>query len=463
MTPVALELNDAGIVAAHEGGLVGTESPGIALLEGETLLVGPRARDRHRLRPRHGHERFWADLDREPAGAPFPAGWTRADLAYAHLDDVKQQLPAGLEQVVLCLPASFSRDQTRLLLGICAALELEVAGLVDSSLAAVSHGAPDAGRYLHVDLELHRAVLAQVTVGERLEAQAATCVDGLGVSSLRNGFAQRLAELLRQPNPLRPSALGGHGTGPLRQHADVARDPEPPRRGRPASSFDGVERVVAVSREELLEGVAEPYTRLAHEVAAAAIDSDAIIVSSRVAAQPGLCSRIEAEVGLPLRRLPPGAAALGALSRAHEIERPGSALVLVQRLGDPASGTSSESETAPLPLAASAPVAASPSHLVLEGLAYLIGPEGIAVGVDPPTAGRHLVLQGDTAGVSRHHCTVRRDGDSVRVEDHSSWGTFVNDEPIREAALLAVGDRLRIGTPGVELHLIAFARDDGAT
>jgi pSer/pThr/pTyr-binding forkhead associated (FHA) protein len=41
------------------------------------------------------------------------------------------------------------------------------------------------------------------------------------------------------------------------------------------------------------------------------------------------------------------------------------------------------------------------------------------------------------------------------VEDHSSGETFVNDERVAGRAVLRVGDRLRLGSPGVELLLIA--------
>jgi pSer/pThr/pTyr-binding forkhead associated (FHA) protein len=46
-------------------------------------------------------------------------------------------------------------------------------------------------------------------------------------------------------------------------------------------------------------------------------------------------------------------------------------------------------------------------------------------------------------------------GAEVVVEDTSTWGTFVNGERIASRAVLAAGDRLRLGTPGIELQLIA--------
>jgi pSer/pThr/pTyr-binding forkhead associated (FHA) protein len=45
------------------------------------------------------------------------------------------------------------------------------------------------------------------------------------------------------------------------------------------------------------------------------------------------------------------------------------------------------------------------------------------------------------------------------VEDLSSWGTFVNGERVAGRAVLAAGDRVRVGSPGIELVLIASGGD----
>ena len=46
------------------------------------------------------------------------------------------------------------------------------------------------------------------------------------------------------------------------------------------------------------------------------------------------------------------------------------------------------------------------------------------------------------------------------VEDHSTYGTFLNGSRVEETAEVGVRDRLRLGSPGVELMLIAVLEDD---
>lgn len=46
--------------------------------------------------------------------------------------------------------------------------------------------------------------------------------------------------------------------------------------------------------------------------------------------------------------------------------------------------------------------------------------------------------------------------------DHSTYGTFVNDERVGGRVVLQAGDVLRLGAPGVSLQLIRVLADHGA-
>ena len=57
--------------------------------------------------------------------------------------------------------------------------------------------------------------------------------------------------------------------------------------------------------------------------------------------------------------------------------------------------------------------------------------------------------------MSRAHCRFFESAGESIVEDLSTWGTFVNGERVAGRAVLAAGDRVRVGSPGIELALIA--------
>jgi hypothetical protein len=99
----------------------------------------------------------------------------------------------------------------------------------------------------------------------------------------------------------------------------------------------------------------------------------------------------------------------------------------------------------------------APSHLLLGSTLYRLESEALVLGTAPPRSPRAVVVSGETFGVSRAHCRAWVDGEVAWVEDESSFGTFVNGEKVTGRARLQPGDRLRLGTPGIELVVVAEA------
>ena len=113
-TTVAIELNDAGLLAAGAAGSVVGPSPGYALLNGKELWVGRQAQASSRLKPRWVDSQFWDRLSTDPMPRPFPRDLSRADVAHAHLDQMWSQIQEELgtsaetASVLLAVPGSFS-------------------------------------------------------------------------------------------------------------------------------------------------------------------------------------------------------------------------------------------------------------------------------------------------------------------------------------------------------------------
>jgi pSer/pThr/pTyr-binding forkhead associated (FHA) protein len=97
----------------------------------------------------------------------------------------------------------------------------------------------------------------------------------------------------------------------------------------------------------------------------------------------------------------------------------------------------------------------APSHVLFEGRALSLSGTSLVVGRAPGSA-QALSLPDGLAGVSRRHCTFVRDGNELVLIDHSNYGTFVNGERVSERVRIHVGDKVRLGEPGVELSLIAI-------
>jgi hypothetical protein len=108
--------------------------------------------------------------------------------------------------------------------------------------------------------------------------------------------------------------------------------------------------------------------------------------------------------------------------------------------------------------AAASPGRALPvTHILFGGDSMRFPDGGLLIGTEEISNTPHIALPRAAAGVSRRHCSLRREGDRTVLVDHSRYGTWVNGARVKERATLRPGDRVRVGTPGVEFTLISAA------
>jgi hypothetical protein len=447
MAEVAIELVDAGLVAAR-GGAVCPSSPGLALLDPAGLVTGREAAAQARLRPVQAFDRFWSDLTTDPLPRQVPAAGSRADLAYRHLLQFWTEVATEGDAAILLAPGTMRPAELGLLGGIARAAGIPVRGYLDLALAAC---APLAARetVLHLDLQLHQAVLTELRGAEVLRRRRVEVAPRVGLRPLQSAWAQLVAEaMVRRTrfDPLHQASteqqLHDRLPGWLQQLAtadDVAVELE-----SGAGRF-----AVSLRREQFALAVEAYYSQLSDLLLAVrrAGEPVTIALSSRAASLPSLAERC-AEVGdAEVVALADGAAALAALAQAGALPDAAEGAVLVCALerGSPPRQARGAPRAAP---------GVAPTHIILAGRAHAIDDGGLTLGL-APEAGRSLALTGATAGVSRSHCTLMKENGVVSVRDHSRFGTYVNGERVAGSASLAAGDRLRVGTPGIVLELVA--------
>lgn len=466
---LSLELVDSELVLARlqDGALEQLAAvPGIAQLEGEVILTGEPAARRARLRPLFTHTDYWRSLSTMPLARPSRSAQTNADLAFAQAEALLGSF-AATEELLLAVPAGYSREQLGLLLGIIGATGIKVSGLVDAGLAASSLS-PASVRVLHLELELHQALL---TVLE----QVGTEPPGLrrtgyeialhhGVLALQQAWMRFIAEEFVRKTRFDPL----HDAASEQQLVD-----ELPRW---LALLNGQDHIVLTmhcggrSREIELErlrfiAAAQPhYAELLRLVQGASIAGLPVELhlSWRVAALPGLLSFFEELRDCTVRVLPRAAAALGTLRHAAAITRSADALALICQL--PVSGDSDSNAGAQTIHDASGSLAAmqNPTHVMYQARAWPILEAPLQLGSAAAVTGRVLLLPEGAPGVSRLHCTLLRRNGLVWIEDHSTYGSYVNEQRVVSRTALAIGDRLRLGTPGITLELIQLVDDDGA-
>lgn len=189
MTNCVIELNDIEVRAAIDGE-VAAASPGVACLVDGEVLLGARALAECRRHPRESESRFWRDLNTAPLTRLGRRVRHHADLAWLHLEHLRTlaRLPAT---AVFAVPGSLSTEQLSLLLGIAQAAQLKPLGLVDAAVAA---GAAELGpgRWAHVDLQQHQAVVTTLEVDARVRRGTVEVLPGLGQNALRDAYVSAI-------------------------------------------------------------------------------------------------------------------------------------------------------------------------------------------------------------------------------------------------------------------------------
>jgi hypothetical protein len=466
MPLLAVELNDAGLTVARgtaDGVATAEPSPGYALLHDGCVLVGNEAARRSRIAPLYAQNRYWQQLSLERLPWTTAGVGTQADLAFAHLSSLIEPLRADAEGIVLAVPPGYSREQLGLLVGIASETGVPVRGLVDLALAACS-AYVSAAHLLHLDLQLHEAV---VTVLEHARADGALrrvryeILPGAGLLAIQQALVENVATtFVRRTrfDPLHEAAteqslvdqLPGW-LAALEDRAEIELE----------LATGGHAHRVEWTRQACIDAIEHPLAEVQRLVQASrpAGLAASLCVSRFAAAVPGLLSRLAALRDCVVTALPAGAAAVGALERAESIVRPPEGVALVHRL--PVTHAAGPLVEAPAALAPMAPEL-TPTHVLHAGQAWPITGQPLVLGSAVTGQRRVLALPPGTPGLSKSHCTLRAQEGVALVEDHSTYGTFVNDERVTGRLALKVGDVLRLGAPGVSLELIRVLLGDGA-
>lgn len=463
---LSLELIDSGLTLARQSGAdsrIVAQSPGVALLEDHATLTGSEAAARLRLKPLLAHTNFWRTLSTEPLTRSSRLVRTSADVAFAQAESLLSRFRGESEPVLLAVPAGYSREQLGLLLGIVNETGVPVAGLVDAALAACSHE-PAPARVLHLDLELHQAILTvlEYSGGERSGLKRSRYEIALrhGVLGLQQTWMQCIAESFVRKTRFDPLHDAPTEQRLLDQLPGWLAALEHEERIPLAMQFAERPLEIEIEREHMIAAVDAHYTELLRLVQGARVAglSIELRVSHRVAAMPGLLDRLRSLRDCELRVLPEGAAALGALQHESSVSRPAQSLALVYHLPVPRAAIGDVQPEA----VNATPAPLRPTHVLFQGRAWRLTEQPLVIGWSVPGSARALVLPSALPGVSRAHCTLVSRNGAVTIEDHSTYGTFVNEERVAGRTALTVGDRLRLGSPGVALELIQLVNDDGA-
>jgi len=467
---IGLELNDTGIAAAGpDGTLLEIEpgrlgSPGFTVIEKGRLQVGVAAEQRCRQVPRQTNHHFWDRLASDPLQDPAYAGWTHADLAHAQLTRIWEQLTPMHQDVLVTVPDTYSGQQLELLAGVMNALPIPAGGFISQALAALPKDAPDE-ILLHLELHLHRTVLTVIDCRRAAAVLGHVSLDGLGLDRLRTAWMQGMADEFVGNTRFDPMHAGEteqalYDRLPALLAALGQTDDTPVD-----MSTSSATHRIRLTRNQIERPLLPLMDAIHHQVAMLRQDyfrqqaPATIFVSHHAAGLPGFCQRLEAATGTRVHPLAEGAAARGALTFGHTFPRRAGHKGIPFCNRRPPERNQPD-PTAPATIARQADDRPTATHLLYRSRGYPISEPPLIIGSQLPSGTSGILIHGRTEGVSRCHCSVARRNGRIVLTDTSTYGTFVNNVKVAEEIELAVGQSIRVGTPGEELQVITCLEND---
>jgi hypothetical protein len=361
-----------------------------------------------------------------------------------------------VKSVIFLVPGFFTNETLGLLLGIAQDCGVPARGVVDTAVAA----SPElvSGRsLLHMDIHLHATVLTELVAAGGVARGKVQVLEAVGLAGLEQNWMATTAEaFVRQTrfDPLHDAGTEQVLADGLSQWLSALVD-----QAETGIELQRGERTLtaSVTRRQLIEVAAPLYERLARMVDTARLTSGPVTLklSHRLGRLPGLADRLREIDDVEVENLPEGQAVLGALERSGDILSPGENVRFTTMLPLHRAGALPVDDLPPPPIADTRP---RPTHLLAGSVVYRISEQQITVGAAPPADQRPVVVSGGVEGVSRRHCSIFRRDEDIVVADHSRYGTFLNDRKVQGEAVLAVGDVIRVGSPGSSFVLVE-ARD----
>lgn len=190
MTRLFLDTTDASLNLIDEGHC--TRSPGLAYLDAGGLVFGDAAFAQLKQSPLAVRSDFWSQLGTTPLNTGFGEARHTADLVYEHMKALLNNAP---EQRALCIiaPGNMQQSQIELLLGILGSLSIDVTAVIDRALLA--HPATR-GSGLNLSLQWRQLIVSEIKVdAAEMSVTKVTELSGLGYLDLLEMCLENCADL----------------------------------------------------------------------------------------------------------------------------------------------------------------------------------------------------------------------------------------------------------------------------
>ena len=196
MSTHIIELNDRNLRLRSQDDIL-VQSPGFANIAEKKPRFGEEARRIARLHPRQTFTQFWSQLSLDPLANANDHFRHHADLAFAHLNDIFNDVASQQgkkDEVIFAVPSNYNRNQLSILLGLVQSCEFDAVGLVDLPLL-VAGNADSREMIVYLDIQLHQSVLTTFTAGDgKVTRNKVVQIPGTGLLALHDAWVNMVTD-----------------------------------------------------------------------------------------------------------------------------------------------------------------------------------------------------------------------------------------------------------------------------
>lgn len=436
MTDTFIEINDAAIKVLQNNSIV-LRSPGYAVINNNRIYLGGEAVDMSRANPRMTYTHFWNNLNLEPLSSPSKLTRHHADLAYAHLSHIHQQIGKP-DEVIFAVPSHYDEQHLSLLLGLAEAIPLRAAGLVDTAIA-VAAVAAEAGPYYYLEIYLHHLTATRLEAGTEVVRNSAEVNDAVGLLEIYAKCADYIADLFIQQSRFDPL----HNAATEQALHDRLPDSLASLCTRPEVTFElpfeNAKYRIKLKRRQLVQILSPFYDRIIRALE----PGINCLVSYRLSRLPGFTDALDDHIAVaedtPFQ---------GCRKNLSRIKSDDDALNFITRL--PVTGAHASGNVNNVAASATETVAVDgPSHVLCNGKARALGPDPL-----------YLSAGGDLSRVktAHSHCAVDKSDQRVCIRAESELLIFKNGSEVRASVEVQSGDVITFAGSKIEYIFIEIVK-----
>ena len=452
MSHATLYINDIDISLLNDDKILYRQPSHVLNKNGE-FLFGSTALAKTRIFPQNMQNRFWFDVSNKKYKIDGYNQFSPADIASKELEYILSFLSKGTP-ILIVVPPYLEKQQVSLIVGIANELNIKVIGIIESAIAATRNEYKDS-KLLHLDLHLHCLSISLLQQDNGVILERSVIINDCGMESFYALWIKMISKAFIKQCRFDPLHTGDSDQQLFDNLPVILSQSLTTDIVHIAIKNKGQVYSIEIVASEFSKAVIPLYKLLLNKLRliCEAEDLLAFQFSSHLSKLPGLKEFLESNFSSEIFKLPEETTIRGASERFLIKDYEGNSLKLHKKLPwDKPSIRIKESSNKSV-------MKDIPSHILYESRAYKISELPLNIGTNPPYDNHNIKIKTNIGGISRQHCSLIIKNNKCLISDLSRYGTYLNDQRIENSTFLSIGDKIRIGSPGIEFLLIYINED----